>query len=458
MPEGTVVGLRPWLPWPLYTWRSWTEPVRAERLAALRIGLAFIVLLDVVTSYLSAVNDYYGPDSLSRVDDLDVYGFLSRGSHFGWSLLRGFGHPLNLALAFVISLTCAVWMLAGLWPRKGPPPPGGCVPDLRWGVVAWLASLAWLVLGSWARWRAVPEFEGPLSLATAGMFWLAATGFLALAVVPRLWSASAPDARRSVLLLCVAWLVATGFLVLAALRNEQAPLDRDTFLGLDWLFNPADEDPQMLWWLMVLYAAVTVLLLLGLWTRLSALAVWALSWSFANLNAGTDSNGDVARGILLFYLVVSPCGAAWSLDRWLARRQGAPAGPVYVHPWPLRLLLLQMICLYFFNGLYKLCGEEWRTGNSLYYVMANAAMARVSYEQFQLPLEVLRVLSWTVVAWEVSFPILVAIPVVRTLALWFGVLFHVGIWASMELGAFGPYMLCFYLPLVPWERWVKAPS
>ena len=34
------VGVDPWLPWPLSAWRWWTEPVAAERLAALRIGLA----------------------------------------------------------------------------------------------------------------------------------------------------------------------------------------------------------------------------------------------------------------------------------------------------------------------------------------------------------------------------------------------------------------------------------
>ena len=38
MSERTVVGLKPWLPWPLSRSPWWTEPVRAERLAVLRIG------------------------------------------------------------------------------------------------------------------------------------------------------------------------------------------------------------------------------------------------------------------------------------------------------------------------------------------------------------------------------------------------------------------------------------
>ena len=49
MNDGAVDGWSPWLPWPLSRWRWWTEPVRAERLAALRIGLGVALLLDLLT-------------------------------------------------------------------------------------------------------------------------------------------------------------------------------------------------------------------------------------------------------------------------------------------------------------------------------------------------------------------------------------------------------------------------
>jgi hypothetical protein len=414
--------------------------------------LAAVVLLDVVTSYLPYLNDFYGPNSLSRFDDHDLYAGLAKAPKYNWSLLRGFGHPLNLTLALLISLATACWLLAELWPRQQQAG-SARVPGLSWVGVAWLASSVWLLLGLWARWRTV-DSEGSLSLVSAALFWLAATAFLAIALLAHVRSRSGGAGTGCVILLTVAWLVATGFLALGQWRYSQDRIDGNNPLSLYQVMNPVDEDQQMLFVVMMIYTATIVMLLLGFWTRLSALAVWALSWSFAGLNNSIDSNGDVARGILLFYLVVSPCGAAWSLDRWLARRWGAPMGPIYIHPWPLRLLWLQLICLYFFNGLYKLEGEAWRSGDSLYYVMANLAMSRVSYDQFQIPIEVLRVLSWTVLVWELSFPIVVVIPGVRIVALWFGVLFHVGIWASMELGAFSAYLLCFYLPLVPWERWV----
>jgi hypothetical protein len=39
----------------------------------------------------------------------------------------------------------------------------------------------------------------------------------------------------------------------------------------------------------------------------------------------------------------------------------------------------------------------------------------------------------------------------REIFLAFGALFHLGIWTGMEIGGFAPYMLCLYLPLLPWE-------
>ncbi len=64
-------------------------------------------------------------------------------------------------------------------------------------------------------------------------------------------------------------------------------------------------------------------------------------------------------------------------------------------------------------------------------------------------------MTWTVLAWEISFPLLVVMSRwTRVAALLFGVAFHLGIGLTMELGFFAPYALCLYLPLAPWEWWL----
>jgi hypothetical protein len=179
---------------------------------------------------------------------------------------------------------------------------------------------------------------------------------------------------------------------------------------------------------------------------------WVLSTSVANINPSLENAGDVIRGIILFYLMLTPCGAAWSLDAWRRRRAGRLAGPVFVYPWALRLLFLQMVFIYVCNGLYKLMGPDWRSGDSLYYVLGDLVLSRWSYAQVPVPYLLTRILTWVVLAWELAFPLLVCWRPTRVAALLFGVAFHLGIGLTMELGGFVPYMLCFYLPLVPWER------
>ena len=129
------------------------------------------------------------------------------------------------------------------------------------------------------------------------------------------------------------------------------------------------------------------------------------------------------------------------------------------------------------RAIAKAAGDTWHVGTSLYYVLHDLTLARWSQEMFPVPYWMTKVLTIMVLWWELLFlPVMLVPwrwiadrierarwPVVRPLhvlfrwnreiMLVFGALFHVGIWLTMEIGWFGPYMLCLYLPLVPWERW-----
>ncbi len=308
MNEGTVVGWKPWLPWPLSRSRWWTEPVRAERLAAMRIVLAGFLLLDQFLTYLPNLESFFGKDSLG---DPSIFSYYTSAPFWRWSLLKG-------------------------------------VEDHR---------VIQIALGVWS--------------------------------------------------------------------------------------------------------AATFCLMIGLFTRPSAVVTWVLSTSFAGLNSCIDNAGDEIRGILLFYLMISHCGAVWSVDRWRQCRRSQSAsergleGPVCIHPWPLRLLVVQMTLIYFSNGMFKLTGGTWPSGDSLYYVMSDLTLARWSYAEVTVPFWLTKLLTWIVLGWEAGFPLWVALPWTRKIALWFGVAFHIGIGLTMELGFFAPYALCMYLPLLPWERLTK---
>jgi hypothetical protein len=87
--------------------------------------------------------------------------------------------------------------------------------------------------------------------------------------------------------------------------------------------------------------------------------------------------------------------------------------------------------------------------------MGDMTLTRFSRAELPLPIWLMRLMAWSVLGWEVAFPVLVVVNRwTRLAALLFGVGFHVGIFLTMELGFFAPYALCLYLPLVPWERWL----
>jgi hypothetical protein len=347
---GTVVGVRPWLPWPVSRSRWWTAPVPAERLAVLRIGIAAMLLFDISCTYLPYANIFFGRDSLGRPE---VFQW-----RFDWD------------------------------------------------------------------WKAPRE--------------------------------DVTHVREDL--------------------AERDPFHRTLERRWHWSLLHGVEDPRIIQFALIAWFAATVFLLLGSSTRLAAVAVWLLSTSFATVNSYIDNGGDQIRYIVTLYLMLTPCGAAWSLDSWLRRRRGRLSDPVFVYPWALRLLFVQMVLMYWCNGLYKLTGVVWKNGDSLYYVLGDLTLTRWSHAQFPVPYPITKILSWTVLAWEVTFPLWVCLPwrwlgdrlegrgmdrhrrllglvrYVPVIALLFGVAFHVGIGLSMELGFFAPYALCLYLPLLPVER------
>lgn len=316
MDEPQVVGLKPWLPWPLRSSVWWTEPVRAERLAALRIGLAVSLLLDILGIYMPYASDIFRMGSPQNVSSLPA-------PTLPWLLLRG-------------------------------------VEDL----------MVWRII-------------------------------------------------------------------------------------------------------LIVWALAAASLLVGFCSRVSAALAWFIAISVANANLWARNSGDNVMVIILFYLMFCPSGAVWSVDRWLTRRRRkdlpsssglkeseileAPSstarGEVFVYPWALRLLFVQMCIIYFLNGLFKFTEGYWREGTALYIVTNGLAWTRWSPAELSMPIWMTKLLTYVTVIWELGFPVFVLIPRVRTVTLWIGVLFHVGTGISLMLAMFPFYMLCLYLPLVPWERY-----
>jgi Vitamin K-dependent gamma-carboxylase len=290
-----IVGARPTLPEFLNNWGWLTDPVPAERLAALRIGTGLVLLLDVLLTYFPFRYDFFGPGSLAEPGVFDE--FVAR-PYWGWSLIHWF--------------------------------PSVFTPD----VICWL------------------------------------------------------------------------------------------------------------------WAGAALALTLGVFPRIAAVIAWAMAVSVNYTNAYLHNSGDLIRQHLLLFLMLTPCGACWSL----MRPTGVPReAKTAVYPWALRLLFLELVVIYFFNGVYKVTmGMHWRDGAVMHYVLHTPGWARWS-PPFDLPLWSTAGLTYFVLAWELTFPLMVMIKPARFWALIIGAGFHLGTYFNLEIGPFGLYALVCYLPLLPWE-------
>src|SRR5262245_2788390 len=113
MTEKAIVGLKPWLPDMLERCDWWTEPIRAERLAAVRIGVGAVLLADILWTYVPRASDFFGIGSLGSPEV-----FADRlNSGWRWSLLAGVAdHGVLLAalLAWAASAAC---LILGIYSR-----------------------------------------------------------------------------------------------------------------------------------------------------------------------------------------------------------------------------------------------------------------------------------------------------------------------------------------------------
>ena len=194
-----------------------------------------------------------------------------------------------------------------------------------------------------------------------------------------------------------------------------------------------------------IWIASAVALIFGWQPRFAALVAWTLSLSFYNTNFYLHNSGDRIRHSLLLLLIVAPSDAVWAL-----RRSRNVNEPLFVPAWPVRLMLIQMIAMYFMNGVYKLQGRMWWEGSVMHYVSHDLAWAR--WSALPMPYWITRFLTWGALIWEVGFPFWIVLRRTRVLALIAGVVFHLITFFHLDIAAFPLYALCLYLPLAPWER------
>lgn len=216
-----------------------------------------------------------------------------------------------------------------------------------------------------------------------------------------------------------------------------------------------------------LYLATCFALLffgLGIFTRVSGLVALLLYAQLAQILPLGDRGIDLMLRDILCILIFSESGRALSMDTW--RRTGRWLGDGAAVPaWPRHLMVLQLVVMYFMAGVQKTAITWTPLGhyNALYIVLQDPHIARFDFSWLERywPLASLATMTTHIFEWTAP-SVLLALHFRDTrdrpgrlraffnryhvMHLWIfvGVLLHLGIAVTMNIGIFPWAMLALY--------------
>jgi hypothetical protein len=216
-----------------------------------------------------------------------------------------------------------------------------------------------------------------------------------------------------------------------------------------WLVSP-----RWIWLAYALSMAVLFWFTIGLWTRLSSILAVVVVISFAHRLPEALFGLDKVIAMLTLYLAIGPSGKALSVDSWLARRRAktlTALAPSVAANFALRLIQIHMCIIYLFAGASKLQGQSWWNGRAMWLAFGNLEYQSVDMTWTAWHPWAIEFLSHFTLFWELSFSVLIWIPILRPLVLFGALVLHLGIGATMGLWTFSLAMLIGCTAFVPPE-------
>ena len=209
---------------------------------------------------------------------------------------------------------------------------------------------------------------------------------------------------------------------------------------LHWFQSPPSFTPFF-----AVLAVAAVLFTIGWRTRVTGVLLYLGTLSLVHRNLVANAGPDSLLLIMTFYMMLCPCGAAYSLDaRREARRRGTLAEPLIV-PWTQRLIQIQISVVYFITAMWKCNGASWLNGTALHFVLNNTEVGRFRLDPLtQYPLAI-SVLTHVGLLTEFALAFLLWFRAVRPWVIFAGLGLHVGILLMVNVPIFGELMTACYL-------------
>ena len=184
---------------------------------------------------------------------------------------------------------------------------------------------------------------------------------------------------------------------------------------------------------------------LGRFTRVSGAMIWCLTASWINpLTVGFNASDYMVR-IIAFVVMLGAVGGCF--DR----------GKKRVEIWPLRLLQIQLVAIYFYSAVNKLAFADWREGTAFAHVLGDELFTRFDFTWLGHHPTLVGVATYGSLAFELAlFPLLVWVGRLRPAVLLVGLVFHLVIALTMKVTGFFEVMVVFYLAFLTESDWSRV--
>lgn len=179
---------------------------------------------------------------------------------------------------------------------------------------------------------------------------------------------------------------------------------------------------------------------LGLWTRISTIALYVLVTSFDHRNTLVLHGGDTFIRILLFWMMFAASNTYFSLDSSISKLKSKTL-PAKSSAWPLRAMQIQVAIMYLATFWHKKDGDAWWNGTAVFTVSQLIDFKRYSIPFLYSSWYTIKLATWMTLFFEGSFAFLVWFKRTRLWILALGLFFHLGLewhlniplfqWASM---------------------------
>lgn len=201
---------------------------------------------------------------------------------------------------------------------------------------------------------------------------------------------------------------------------------------------------------MVSLAAAT-LLTLGCFSRASAVATFVMLLQYVHRAPFVMGQFEPVLGMLVIYLAIGPCGAAFSVDAW--RRKSRPVERSWLATVSLRLIQVHLAMFYLMMGMAKLHGDIWWRGDGIWALMAMRRSALFDWSSWRNMTFVINFWTHLVVLYEITFVALIWNRWLRPLVIALGVLLWLLLMPVSGLFLFCGLMIAAYLAYIPAEFW-----